>query len=256
MAQYKHFRLPTPGSLSVRRYICVSTCWILNSFRHQCSWFVFFCILRNLNGAAALQPRCIPVLDNINIPGWNGCRDNVRRNVRNVELKMKSGIISVKERVRKKEQRLIVLTTKKGLEVTLNCHSKLLSGNSLGGFGCCQSRHKPEHNGNTLTTVSPSTSTHPRCTLPSSPCCLQRLLLCLWSCHQSPQKNTPLHSSSTRVYRQVCFSVAKENDERIFSCLIIGKDNSEHCGQMHSIRGWWWGVGGEQRQLQDDSRFV
>lgn len=115
----------------------------------------------------------------------------MRRNARNVELKMKSGINSVKEGVRKKEQLLIALTTKKGLEITLKCHSKLLLVNSLGFCGCCQSRHKPENNGTTLTTVSPYTSTHPSCTLSYLPCCLLlRLLLCLWSCHQSPQEKT------------------------------------------------------------------
>ncbi len=37
----------------------------------------------------------------------------------------------------------------------LNCHSGLLSGNSLGCSRCYQSCHEPENNGITLTSLSP-----------------------------------------------------------------------------------------------------
>lgn len=83
--------------------------------------------------ALQLQSSII-LLHNINIPRWDGCRDKVRRNVRNAELQMKSCIIQVKEKRGKKGKLIILLTTKTRLEVTLNCHSGLLSGNSLGCF--------------------------------------------------------------------------------------------------------------------------
>lgn len=116
------------------------------------------------------QPSFIPFLDNINIPRWNGCGAKVRRNVRNAEPQMKSCIIQVKEE-EKKGQLIILLTTKRRLEIMLNCHSGLLSGNSLGCFRCCESCHEPENNGTTLTALSPYPIAHPTHWLPflSSP---------------------------------------------------------------------------------------
>lgn len=113
-----------------------------------------FCVVQSV--LQQLQPSSIPFLDNINIPRWNGCRDKVRRNVRNAELQMKSCIIQVKEEKGKKRGKLIILLmTKRRLEIMLNCHSGLLSANSLGCFHCCQSCHEPENNDITLTPLSP-----------------------------------------------------------------------------------------------------
>lgn len=91
----------TPGSVSRRvhllKYIFTDV-WIFCSSLGLLSSSVsrnVFCVV--LSVLQQLQPSFIPLLDNINIPRWTGCRDKVRRNVRNAEPQMKSCIIQVKE---------------------------------------------------------------------------------------------------------------------------------------------------------------
>lgn len=78
------------------------------------------------NSAATLQPPFIPLLHCINIPTWNGCRDNTGRNVRNVVFKIKHIIQVGKSEVKR---RLLLLEQQNQLKILFTCRSEPLSGN-------------------------------------------------------------------------------------------------------------------------------
>jgi len=77
-------------------YICIYIHIYIHIYIYMYTVYIYMDSLPLVILSLRLRPSLTPLLDNINIARWKGCRDKVSRNVKNAELQMKSCIVRVR----------------------------------------------------------------------------------------------------------------------------------------------------------------